>query len=259
MPARTNKYLTSLMNLLVPGLGHFYWKEYSFGLFVFLITLVAILLFIATFFIDIPIAGKLAMYGLPAIFYLFTFVDLEKSRKTKLKTFVPSIKRFRIYLFIGVAIQLLVPVAPLNFALRNSPELFTINSANLEPYFHKGDIVKASRLSYKIDFFFLSKPVLHALPERYEIVRVRDKSDNPLTGMVLGLPGENIEIYGNTLYIDDYPESDLSRRNLVFEHDWPLTSVGSYSIMVADLRKGAIDRVFEVPVTQLTGKVSKLF
>jgi len=259
MPARTNKYLTSLMNLLLPGLGHFYWKEYSFGLFVFLITLVAVLLFIATFFIDIPLAGKLAMYGLPAIFYLFTFVDLEKSRKTKLKTFVPSVRRFRIFLIIGIAVQLLVPVAPLNFAIRNRPEIFTIQNSNLEPYFHKGEIVKASRLSYKVDFFFLSKPVLHAIPERYEIVRVRDKNGTPLTGMVLGLPGDNVEIYGNTLYVDDYPESDLSRQNLVFDHDWPLTSVGSYSIMVADLRNGAIDRVFEVPVTQLTGKVSKLF
>jgi hypothetical protein len=72
-----------MLNLLLPGLGHFYWREYAFGLFVFLVMLLASVLYVASFFVPMPGAVTWLVLGLPIMFYGFTFVDLARTARLK--------------------------------------------------------------------------------------------------------------------------------------------------------------------------------
>jgi len=249
----------AFLNLLIPGLGHAFWKEISFGLFIFLITLTALVLFVVSLFMDLPVFGVILIYSLPLIFYLFTFVDLFKTVKKKRGGMVPSHGKSLVFLFAGLAYQLLAPIAPVNFSLQNLPEIYVVKTNALSPFFSEGDVVKASALSYSVNLFFLEKPVLRSLPERYEIVRFYDNSNVGYTGMILGLPGEDIEISDGVLLIDFIPQLDGMGTEMRFLHDWPLTSVEGYSILVATLKLGSIDKIYEVPLTKLVGKVSRLW
>jgi len=139
------------------------------------------------------------------------------------------------------------------------PEIYVVKTNALSPFFSEGDVVKASALSYSVNLFFLEKPVLRSLPERYEIVRFYDNSNVGHTGMILGLPGEDIEISDGVLLIDFIPQLDGMGTEMRFLHDWPLTSVEGYSILVATLKLGSIDKIYEVPLTKLVGKVSRLW
>ena len=249
----------ALLNLLIPGLGHVFWKEITFGLFIYLITLTALVLFVVSLFVDLPVLGLILMFSLPVIFYFFTFVDLFRTVKKKQGGMVSSIVKPLIFLLVGLVYQLLAPIAPGNFALRNLPEIYTVNTNALNPFFSEGDVVKASALSYSVNLFFLERPVLHSLPDRYEIVRFYDNSDFGHTGMVLGLPGEKIEICDGILLVDYVPQLGGTGAEMRYLHDWPLTSVEGYSILVATLKLGAIDKIYEVPLTKLVGKVSRLW
>ncbi len=249
----------TLLNLLVPGLGHLFWREAMFGIFIFLVMLLASVLFIVSLLIQVPLEAKLAMYGLPFLFYAFTFFDLARTVKAKRKNTAPRTRSAIIFLVAGLGYQTLSPVAPLNFALRNRPEVFVLDSNSLNPLYSKGDILKASRLSYLVDVFVVKKPILHALPRRYEIVRFSAGSDRHMNGIVVGLPGEEIEIVGGVVVANGLPDIGDAPGGIVLSGDWPLTSADSYSISVATVNLGRIDRVHEVPLRKLVGKVSKLF
>jgi len=75
----------ALLNLLLPGLGHCFWREYLFGVFIFLIMLITVLLFYVSMIISLPYGFKLVLFILPAIFYLFTFFDLKNVVNKKRK------------------------------------------------------------------------------------------------------------------------------------------------------------------------------
>ena len=69
----------ALLNLLLPGLGHSYWRDYTFGLFIFLILLVAATLFFVSFLVTLPVLVKIILFGLPTLFYIFSFLDLART------------------------------------------------------------------------------------------------------------------------------------------------------------------------------------
>lgn len=248
-----------LLHLLLPGLGHVFWREYLFGIFVFLVTLLASVLFIVSLFVQIPVGAKLALYALPLLFYAFTFLDLARTVKAKRERAAPRTKAAMIFLLVGLGYQLFSPIAPLNFALRNFPEVFILKDNRLSPLYSKGDALKASRLSYLVDVFVVKKPILHTLPQRYEILRFADGSGRHITGIVVGLPGEEIEIVDGVIVAHGLPDVGDAPGGIILSGDWPLTWVGRYSILVATLNLGRIDEVYEVPFTDVVGKVSKLF
>lgn len=68
-----------IFNAIIPGAGHIYWRETLFGMFVFLVMLIAAVLFFFSFLIDLSFMVRLVLFGLPAVFFLFSMVDLGRS------------------------------------------------------------------------------------------------------------------------------------------------------------------------------------
>jgi len=259
MRIEKSKFIAILLNLLMPGLGHVYWKEYLFGIFVFLIVLIGIILFFVSFFIELSTTIILGLLTLPVIFYFFTFVDLLKTIKQKSKSINPSKKTMLIFLFVGFVFQIAAPITPSNFLIRNFPEYFIVQQNNLSPLYHQGEILKADRMSYIVDIFFLEKPLLKDLPARYEVLRFVDDNGNKQVGLVLGLPTEEIEMAQGVLVVNGNPDINLPPGNLVFMGDIELTLINEYSILVATLNLGTIDKIYEIPFMNIVGKVEKVF
>ncbi len=251
-----SRFSALLLNLLLPGLGHIYWREIGFGIFVFLITLTASMLFFVTFFIDLPVYAIILMIALPAIFYFFTFIDLARVVKAKQRVLRPTRRKILLFLAIGLVYQLLAPLAPGNFAIRNRPVMFTLETNDFSPLFRKGEFLKASRLAYVVDIFFLKKSVLHALPKRYDVIRYED-STGAHTSMVVGLPGEQIEIAEGVVIVNGFPDPHQPPGNLVLLGEWPATTAESYSVLAATLQMGRVMNVFDVPLSQIIGKVEE--
>ena len=248
-----------ILNLLVPGLGHWYWKEYAFGLFTYLITLLATVLFVASFFITIPAPLELLMFALPIVFYAFTFVDVSRTSRLKRKTTRRSDRSLLILVICGLGYQVFAPVAPLNFIIRNRPEVFVQPNNDLSPRFSKGDLLKASRLSYLVTVFAVDRPILHTLPRRSDVVRFKTDDGRRLSGIVVGLPGEHVEITEGTVYADGIPDLTAASTHLRLEGHLPLTAVDDYDILVVTLNLGAVNSVYHVPLVHLIGKVENMF
>ena len=258
MSFRNSRLSASLLNLLLPGLGHVYWKEPMFGLFVFLVTLIAIVLFFLTFFVHLSTLVKVVLFGLPAVFYLFTFFDLNRTVKHRRGKTIRSVKTATIYFVIAVSYQLIVPIAPGNFLLRNMPEAFVLENNSLAPLYSRDDLLRTNRLAYTADIFFADRPVLHALPERYDAVRFVDDDGRQRCGFVVGLPNEEIEILEGIIIVNGLPDYEGSSLGWNISGDCTLTWVQGYSILIVTLNFGSIDRVYELPLERLEGKVNKL-
>jgi len=248
-----------LLNLLLPGLGHFYWREYAFGLFVYLVMLLASVLFVVSLFVSLPGIAVWLILGLPVVFYLFTFVDLARTRKRKRVSVNRSMRAAVIILLVGLAHQLLSPSALLNFGYRNRPEIYRMPHNRLNPLFVTGDILAASSLAYFVNIAFVDRPILRRLPQRFDMVRFEDDSGRRHTGFVIGLPQEEVVIIEGLLVADGVPDLSDGPDGIVLSGDWPLTQADPYSILVATVSQGLLDQVYEVPLTKLIGKVDKLF
>lgn len=249
-----------LLNLFCPGLGHLYWREYIFGIFIFLVTLLAAALFFFSILISLPTTLKVALFGLPLIFYLFTFVDLGRAVNRKKGISNRSITVAVIFVVVASSYQVLAPIAPINFLLRNRPEIFRMPDNSLSPYLARGDVAAATPLAYKANLFFLERPVWHHSPRRGDIVRATDLSNTfSHTGLVLGLPGEGVEIIDGQLYVNEFPQPPLMPGGRPFAGDMSLTIVDQESILIAELNLGVVNRTYQVPLEGITGQVHRLF
>ncbi|HQL25220.1 MAG TPA: hypothetical protein PKY95_12440, partial [candidate division Zixibacteria bacterium] len=194
-----------LLHLLAPGFGHFYWREYLFGVFIFLVLLMAGALFVLSLLIDLPFYGRLIIYGLPIIFYLISFGDLYRIARREHTARPQTSRRALVIWLLAAAYELVWPLAPLNFALLNAPSVYVMRENNLAPVFRDGDLLKASRLAYTFHTWFVNKPIVHALPDRFAVVRVTAEG-RALTGIVLGLPGEGVEVVDGVVVVDGTPQ-----------------------------------------------------
>ena len=247
-----------LLNLLIPGLGHLYLREYAFALFIYLVTFMAVGLFYVLFFFPVPTLVTWVLLGTPFLFYLITFVDLSKTNKKK-KHPGRSRRFLVIAIVIGIAYQLFSPTGLVQFAWLNAPSVQAISDSRLAPQFSDGDLVKISPLAYRIESIYLSKPMYHSLPGRYEVVSYCNEFDECSMDLIIGLPGEGIEIIDGIVVIDGFPDWDAKPLGQSLSGNWSLTSVNEYSILVAKLRLGAIDQLWQVPLINVKGKVSHIF
>ncbi len=254
-----SRLLAGLLNLLCPGLGHIYWKEITFGVFVFLVGIIAVVLWTVVQFVELPLWAVVILFSLPLIFYLFTFVDLFGAMARRDSKWQITWKRLLIFVLIGILYQVLVPLAPVNFAIRNAPEIYAMEDNSLNPLYSEGDLMKASTYAYEVNFFFLDQPIVRSFPGRYDIVRFTTSSGRRHTAMVIGLPDEDIEIGGGLMVVNGLPQLDRKANQLTFGADWPLTSVNSYSILVARMKFGVVDEIYQVPLIDICGKVSRLW
>jgi len=97
-------------------------------------------------------------------------------------------------------------VAPVNFAARNFPTYFVQQDNRLAPLYAEGDLLKASSLAYTVDILFVNKPLMHALPARYDIVRFSTPSGQQSSGLVIGLPSEDIQVVDGVVIINGMPD-----------------------------------------------------
>lgn len=248
-----------LLNLLMPGSGHFFWRDYVFGLFIFLILLMAAVLFFVSYLTFVPTAAKAVLFVLPAVFYLFTFVDLTRSMKNKKQRTRRSPLVAILFLVVVTVFQLAAPVTPVNFVLRNMPELYRAGDNHLAPMLKSGDFAWTNPLAYKADVFFLDIPLWNQMPQRGDLVRFTGQDGSGRTGLVIGLSDEEVEIADGRLLVSGYPRPFDLPEGLRLHGDMPLTLVASSSILVANLNLGAIDQTAQVPLENLTGRVSRLF
>lgn len=259
MKNRNSPVFAIILNLLLPGLGHIYWSEYLFGVFVFLIMLIAIILFFVSFFLSLSLWPKAILLILPLLFYLFTFVDLVRAIRSKAGPRWRGRRAVIIFLAMGIVYQSLSPIAPGNFFIRNRPETFVLEDTGLSPLYSPGEPLKASRLAYSVDVFFLKKPILHTLPQRYDIVRFADADGRRRNGLVIGLPDEEIQMVDGVLVVNGLADFGDPPGGIVLWGDCPLTYVDPYSILVATLSLNRVDEVFMVPLGDVIGKISKVF
>jgi len=249
------------LHLLCPGLGYFLWKDYLFGLFVFLIGVIATGLAVLTLFVSLPLIAKTLLFGLPILFYLVSFIDLVRSIHKKRGSVSPSVRLPLLFLLVGLGFQLLVPLAPASFLIRNHPDVFRSAGNDFSPLFHRGELMTASRLAYTADLglepFGLIGRVLHSLPERCDILRYFDRNGKKQVGLVIGLPGESVGLVDGILSVNGWPVDYCSEVRI--GGDWPLTTVDERSIMVARLQLGSIKEVAEVQPSDIIGKVSPIF
>lgn len=248
-----------VLNLGLPGLGHIFCREYLFGVFIFLIMLIAVVLFFVSFFLSLSFWPKAILLALPTVFYIFTFVDLFRVAKIKQGKIGRSSRALLIFIVIGLVYQILAPIAPGNFFIRNYPKPFVLEDNGLSPLYSQGDLLKASRLAYSVNLFFLEQPILHTLPARFEPVRFVDQGGHERNGIVIGLPREEIQMVGGVLVVDGLPILDDPPGGLVLLGDCELTYVGEYSILTATLNLGTLDMVYMVDLRNVVGKIEKVF
>lgn len=256
-----------LLNFLFPGLGHIYFRQYLFGIFILLVWIIASFLFYLSYLVELTFLAKTVLLGLPLVFYFFTFFDLSNSfdKYVKIKPksrpgAMPNSGTYAvIVLVVALFYQLFSPTAPTNFWIHNGPRIFELENNRLSPLYQQGTLMKSSSLYYSINIVGFEMPFLHHLPDRYDIVRCKLPSGRITNGVVLGLPGEEIEVIEGTVIIDDMPEFEGWIGGLTFTGNVSPAIIDQYSILVAELSLGAIDNVYEVSLSDVQGKVEKLF
>lgn len=251
-PAKNSLWFAYLLNIVTPGLGHAYYREILFGIFIFLIMLTASALFFLSFFVPLPVMAKLALFGLPSIFFIFSFVDLRRSVRTRREKNPPTARRAMFFLALGCLYLFAAPSSPGNFLLRNAPDFFTTDNS-IVPLQKAGHLAFANRLSYTANIFFVDQPVVHNLPERFDIVRFHDQSAER-TGVIVAFPGEALEIAEGTMYIDGVPLMGSNPVLSKLAGDWPLTSTPGRSMLVATLHLGQVSQVYTVLWIDIVGK-----
>ena len=137
--------------------------------------------------------------------------------------------------------------------------MFRVRDNRFSPVLKKGDVAAINRLSYRMDLFFLDTPIWHDAPKRGDLIRYVDGTWTCRTGLILGLPGEDVEITGGILTVDSYPYVAALPLGLQLTGDVPLTFVDRSYILVATLNLGAVVGVYHVPVGSIIGKVHRLF
>jgi len=255
---RHSQFLAALLNLLLPGLAHFLWGDRLFGVFVFLIMVLAAVLAATSLLLPLPTLAVVVLLGLPVMFYVFSFGDLAKLISRKRSKFEISAFAVRAALGLGILYQLLAPTAAVNFGIRNAPELFVVANDNLTPLLPPGKLVAASSISYFVNIPFINRPIFHALPERCDVVRYQADNGRRRVGVVIGLPGENVTVDSGLIEVNGFPSGEQLPKGLD-AGSLPLTTVDDYSILVGDFDYGKIVSANQVSLADLTGKVRRFY
>lgn len=246
-----------LLSVILPGLGHILWGEYLFGMFVFLIMLLAIGMGYVGVWTG---ASSLYYWGLivlPSLFFIFSLVDLRRAIVKRRGRHNPSTGRACFLLALSLAIQLLVPGSPARFMIDNRPTIFQAEQNDLSPLINRGDLLKANPMAYYVRLFFYDRPVYHSLPNRFDLVRFEALDQRLISGLVIGLPEEQVEVVDGRLIIDG-GQPLVDRSPISLSGDSPLTSSEPYSILVAEFYMGRIKMVHQVSLLELVGKISPL-
>jgi hypothetical protein len=110
-----------------------------------------------------------------------------------------------------------------------------------------------------VHVFFVDRPVWHERPDLGAVVRFSDTDGRNKTGVVVGRSGEHVEIDDGLLYVNGVSIPDAFDYRLRIHGDIPLTVAEPGSILVATLKTGSVDEVYQVNGDRVVGKVYRLF
>lgn len=243
----------ALLNILTPGLGHLYRRDFLFGAFIFLIIQLAAILFFVSLLISLPLLALGFIFTLPALFFVISFIDLERTVRKKKKT-LPS-KAAIWLLLLAVLLQFVSPTAPVNFFIRNAPTIQTATAEPGAPGVNEGDLLVINPAAYRVNIVFMPSSLIYDFPR--PVQNVAFNSDNSRhTGMILGLSGDEVQIVDGYLAINDtaiaLPES-ISNASL------SLTFVPPDFIMIGLFEQGDLVDTKFVFVTDILGKAHRVW
>ena len=248
-----------LLNLVLPGAGHVYWREYLFGIFVFLVMAIASVLFFFSILVELPNGIRVVLFGLPTVFYGFSFVDLRRSILRGGCKEVRSAHSAWAFLMAATAVCLVMPLSPTNFALRNLPRMFSIKTGQLDSMREGQVFCLVDRAAYRVNLFFLNEPYPRRTPARWDLVQFHDQDDSTRFGLVLGHSGEEVAFFNDSLFVDGYQVPAPETFSLRSGAGVPLTHIDPDGILAATLNRGAIEEVFQISPRDVIGKVHRLF
>jgi hypothetical protein len=168
---------------------------------------------------------------------------------------MPTMYAATAILIIGIVYQIASPSAAVNFGIRNSPDVFRVEGSHLSPLYRQGELAYANRLAYLADIPFLKRPVLHTLPDRFDLVRFKDTDGALRNGFVFGLPTEGVSIVDGTLTANDNPIAITLPSGFALTGQWPLTVAEDYSILVGTFNLGTLDNLHQVRLDNVIGRV----
>jgi hypothetical protein len=249
----------ALLNAVLPGAGHLYWREYLFGTFVLLVMIIASVLFFFSFLVELPPTIKVVLFGLPIVFYGFTFVDLWRAvrRSDRRKTHSSTVALA--FLFTSLIVCLIVPLSPVNFVIQNCPQIVNEGDVQLGRKSDGKAICLVDRSAYRVNLFFLDEPFPRRSPTRWDLVRYYDQSQMARTGLVLGFSSEDVTAFNDSLFVDGFAVDRPDALSLGTGGQVPLTHIDPGCILVATLNQGAIDTTYQISPRDVIGKVHRLF
>ena len=248
-----------LLNFILPGAGHLYWREYLFGTFVFLVMATASILFFFSFLVELPFGISVVLFGLPAVFYIFSYVDLWRAIRRSGRKKGRSVRGAWAFLLADLAVCLVLPLSPTNLVLRNLPQIVRVEIRQLDNKLNGGVICLVDRAAYSINLFFLDELYPRRAPARWDLVRFHDRSRSEHIGLVLGHSGEEVAFFNDSLFVDGYPVPGPETFSIDRGGRVPLTHVDFDGILVATLNRGAIGEALQISPRDVIGKVHRLF
>ena len=247
------------MHVILPGAGHLYWREYLFGTFVLLVMIIASVLFFFSFLVELPSAIKVVLFGLPLVFYVFTFIDLWRVVLRNDRKRVHSSTTARVFLITSLAACFLVPLSPVNFVILNRPQIVKVEGGQLGRAPEERALCLVDRSAYRVNLFFLDEALTRRSPDRWDWVRFHDQTRTMQTGLVLGYSSEEVTAFSDSLFVDGFPVDRPESLSLGSGDQVPLTHVDPGCILVATLNQGGIDKTYQISPRDVIGKVHRLF
>ena len=248
-----------LLNLIIPGAGHVYWREYLFGTFVFLVMAIASVLFFFSFLVELPVGIRVVLFGLPTIFYGFSYVDLWRAILRRGRKKARSAHGAWIFLLASIAVCLVLPLSPTNLVLRNLPQIVSVETGQFDRIQNGRVFCLVDRSAYRVNLFFLDEPYPRRTPARWDLVRFHNQNYSARFGLVLGHSGEEVAFFNDSLFVDGYPVPGPETYSIGSGGRLPLTRVDADAILVATLNRGAIEGAFQISPRDVIGKVHRLF
>lgn len=181
------RVIAVIVNLLIPGLGFIYINKKKVGVFILLLTFILALL----------VPGLLIYTDIPPLIYLIAvlgwhlYINLLvlKYLKKDDGEFIP-LKWYKLLLYIFLA-GLFIFMISEKLVNKYFYQTYVITSSNLNPTLTAGDRIIGKKVFNKEKI------------TRYDIITFKKESDPIIyTSRVVGLPGEEIEMINNKVYID---------------------------------------------------------
>lgn len=182
-----HKIISILSNLVIPGLGLIYIKRIKSGLTIFLLSLLlAIVLWTVLIFTNISIIIYLIII---ILWYIGINILTIKSINNVIND-IKTLKWYIVLIYFVIASFVLIPISQ-NLINKYYFQTFQIRTSNMSPTLKIGDRIIAAKIFNKNKI------------NRFDIITFT-KKDDPIyyVSRIIGLPGEEIEIIDNEVYIN---------------------------------------------------------